>query len=440
MNDRIIEIENYWTRIVRDTAEFQQIADAENPEFNTVLKCLYNILKDGFINDLTENGAMRWEKILELPVSSTATLEERKVRILTYLSIRRPYTIRVLKQMITNLLGEDNFELSIDNDAQTLRIVMPNDVLSKLDQVKELSNRVIPQNLAVEYDSYPLPIGYTRLEYLESTGTQYIDTKVPPAGDMRILVDVMPTAWNYVNYVFGNVQRSGANIVFSLNYNGAHEKSGIYRYGTQFIYFKGNTHSLDTRYNYEFDGHKVYRNGSEPYVLNGGTINPEEFEGTNSLLLFASRHDNWNLSAAGSKKIWRFTVERKGKKVIEFIPALDPTGAPCMYDTVSKKPFYNSGSGDFVYPTEEAPAASVGLNDKFYAKRTEHGIRKLYRVPEGCTMSKDEYAAKNGFKELVEPPMPQEGYWVPEWHETETQLICEWVETEPPIEEGIENE
>jgi len=27
------------------------------------------------------------------------------------------------------------------------------------------------------------------------------------------------------------------------------------------------------------------------------------------------------------------------------------------------------------------------------------------------------------------------GYWVPEWRETDTQLICEWVETEPPTEE-----
>ena len=130
----------------------------------------------------------------------------------------------------------------------------------------------------------------------------------------------------------------------------------------------------------------------------------------------------------------------RAQHVFDCVPALDPTGTPCMYDTVSRKPFYNSGTGDFLYPTNEAPAAVIDLDAKFYAKLTEHGVRRLYHVPKGYTGSMDEYAAKNGFKELVEPPMPQEGYWAPQWRETDTQLICEWVETEPPTEEGIEND
>lgn len=114
-----------------------------------------------------------------------------------------------------------------------------------------------------------------------------------------------------------------------------------------------------------------------------------------------------------------------------YVPALDPTGAPCMYDTVSRKTFYNSGTGDFIYPTDAAPAVSADLDEKFYAKLTEHGVRRLYHVPHGYTGSKDQYATENGYKELVEPPMPLEGYWTPEWRETETQLILEWVEAEP---------
>lgn len=106
-----------------------------------------------------------------------------------------------------------------------------------------------------------------------------------------------------------------------------------------------------------------------------------------------------------------------------------------MYDTVNKVFKTNMGTGDFLYPTDAALAMSAGLDEKFYAKLTEHGVRRLYHVPTGCNMTKDEYAAANGFKELVEPPMPSEGYWMPEWRETETQLICDWVETEPPIEE-----
>lgn len=431
MNDRIIEIENYWTRVVRDTAEFQQIADAENPEFNTVLKCLYNILKDGFINDLTENGAMRWEKILGLPVAPDATLEERKVQILTYLSIRRPYTWRVLKQMLTGLLGEDKFEISLDNDTQTLTIDISNDVLSKLDQVKELSNRVIPQNLVVEYDSYPFPISYTRLEYLESTGTQYIGTDIiPSASDgyelvysQDILNDDVARAcfggWNYPNIRWQYGERGSLHADFCWMW------AGFVGYAVGGYLAKGEKRTLRiTADDITLDG-TAMRLGSTSSSPNVSSIRPIHIFG--------------NGTSFTNCKVWLFRY-KNGNAQHEFIPALDPTGAPCMYDLVTRTPFYNSGTGDFIYPTDAAPAVSADLDEKFYAKRTEHGIRRLYHVPEGCTMSKDEYAAKNGFKEILEPPMPQEGYWVPEWRETETQLICEWVETEPPTEEGIEND
>lgn len=150
MNDRTIEIERYWTRIVRDTAEFQQIAAAENPEFNTVLKCLYNILKDGFINDLTEYGVRRWEKILELPVAPTATLEERKVAILTYLSIRRPYTIRILKNMLSTIMGDGNYSLNINNDTSTLTVKIADDKYRA--DVLMLMQRVLPQELILNFE------------------------------------------------------------------------------------------------------------------------------------------------------------------------------------------------------------------------------------------------------------------------------------------------
>lgn len=34
------------------------------------------------------------------------------------------------------------------------------------------------------------------------------------------------------------------------------------------------------------------------------------------------------------------------------------------------------------------------------------------------------------YEEIVEPPMPTDGYWTPQWIETDTQLICNWVEAE----------
>lgn len=136
-------------------------------------------------------------------------------------------------------------------------------------------------------------------------------------------------------------------------------------------------------------------------------------------------------------KIYNFSLSENGRTKQNLIPALDETDTPCMFDTVSNKAFYNDGTGDFLYPGASSQIVTSDLDETFYAKKTEHGIKRLYKVPSDCTLSKDEYAQLNGYKQLVEPPIPQTGYWTHRWTETDSQLICEWIESEAPIEETI---
>lgn len=117
--------------------------------------------------------------------------------------------------------------------------------------------------------------------------------------------------------------------------------------------------------------------------------------------------------------------------VKNLIPALGPTGAPCLYDTVNNTAWYNSGSGQFAYPAT-SPTMTTDLENKFYGKKSEYGIQKLYKTPDNYSGTMKDYVFEFGFKEIVEPPKPEEGYWIPEWTETDTQLILQWIETEPP--------
>lgn len=48
-----------------------------------------------------------------------------------------------------------------------------------------------------------LPSGYTPLEYIESTGTQYIDTGFKPNQDTRVVLDVEPTTSQDTKTIFG---------------------------------------------------------------------------------------------------------------------------------------------------------------------------------------------------------------------------------------------
>lgn len=145
---RIVDINTYWATIVKDTAQFGQIAVAENPEFNRLADCIFRALKDSFIHSATEYGVKRWESMLQIAPSAGDTLEDRKARILTYLNLKLPYTWRVLKQLIEGIVGDEMYEITLNNDTQTLSIEVSD---AKRDAVKDLVSRVIPMNLNVVY-------------------------------------------------------------------------------------------------------------------------------------------------------------------------------------------------------------------------------------------------------------------------------------------------
>ena len=48
-------------------------------------------------------------------------------------------------------------------------------------------------------------------------------------------------------------------------------------------------------------------------------------------------------------KMYKFVMKDSNTLVRNYIPALDAYGTPCMFDTVTRTPFYNQGTGEFLY-------------------------------------------------------------------------------------------
>lgn len=161
MEIREVKIEEYWPLIVKNTVEFGQIAAAENPEFNRLAKCIYQVLQESFVHDATEYGVKRWESILGINPASGATLDDRKATILTYLSVKVPYTWRVLKQMLVPVLGgEDKFVMEYINDES--KLVLHTDRLNDamLATVSDLLERVLPQNIEVARYNHHIEVNW----------------------------------------------------------------------------------------------------------------------------------------------------------------------------------------------------------------------------------------------------------------------------------------
>lgn len=347
---------------------------------------------------------------------------------------------KVLAEKIEKVLEKDNCKVSFDKAANKATVAVALDTTeSQLADVQSLLDRVLPPNLAAAIEwANGLPIDYTPLEYIESSGTQYIDTGILPKGSFKVAFSVLSRVWdglNISNPVFFSYENTKW-FFYSMNWQGIYLTAGQRGYGSQrytLAYPPG--HELNVRYDIVCDKNKTIRNGVEIGAINGEFVE-EDFEFSRINIFLFNRTDD--KSKPTSKVLYNFSIEDNGTPVVNYIPALNPEGQPGLYDTVSKVFKTNIGTGDFLYPGKETESTTYSLRNRMYAKLTEHGVRRLYHVPKDCTMTKDEYAIANEFKELVEQPMPSEGYWVPEWRETETQLILDWVETEPPVEEEIQ--
>ena len=188
-----------------------------------------------------------------------------------------------------------------------------------------------------------LPSGYTKLNYLESTGTQYIDLGVTPLEiiKMQLIFDYKITDYANNSVLFGATDYFYIHQLFVYT---SHEKVGLqWCYGTPdwtLIVDK------DTkRHNIKID--LLTKNAlvdGESYEI---TINNNQAIKLN-IYLFCRNTKNTATSFI-SARIYSFKIQNGDELYRNFVPALDTKNRPCLYDTVSHKPFYNQGKGEFLY-------------------------------------------------------------------------------------------
>lgn len=181
-----------------------------------------------------------------------------------------------------------------------------------------------------------LPDGFTRVEYLQSTGTQYINTNIKPNSETGTYVKGL-----WVGGGSGNNVDGAGNILMTAHIG--NDNSAGYAY-------KGSWHSIGGFLTSDiFEGSLNYL-GNKTAKLRTINKNFSEslpnvtFSTSNNLHLFNPSGYNYN----GQWRIYSYKVTQGTEIILNFIPCLDENNIPCMYDLVSQKPFYNQGSGTFL--------------------------------------------------------------------------------------------
>lgn len=145
---------NYLPEVLRNFREFREIFETEEPELLKVQEELLKVLNDFFIEDATERGIKRWEKILKIIPKGTDSLEDRKFRITTYITRRLPFTLRILEQLLETLCGKNNYEIELRHNDYEIEVRINLADNNNIMDILSLLEIVIPANLIQILKSY----------------------------------------------------------------------------------------------------------------------------------------------------------------------------------------------------------------------------------------------------------------------------------------------
>lgn len=182
-----------------------------------------------------------------------------------------------------------------------------------------------------------LPSGYTELEYIQSSGTQYIDTGFKPNQDTRVVTkfDMMQTDTTW-RKLWGSGSGS-YNLDFAL-WNSGTTKLQSY-YGT-----KTNDAVPITDMSLNVDANKnIWKYSGETI-----TFDKNNFTCAYSMYIFNVNKDNSPAYLPGMMKLYLFKIYDNDVLVRDFIPCKNPSGTVGLYDSVNNQFYQNAGSGTFI--------------------------------------------------------------------------------------------
>ena len=183
-----------------------------------------------------------------------------------------------------------------------------------------------------------------RVQYLESSGTQYIDTGIIPTWDTTFTAtyEYLSTVSGSGNYdMIAGVRTTSAQATryYPISLNGSLLKER-YVFSTKAV---SKTHLARARHTIVFndENHHVVVDGDDL-----GAFTAQLSESTRTCWLFGANSEistHWYSAA----RIYECTLVTNGVPARTFIPVVDENGEACMFDEVEQKLYRNLGTGSF---------------------------------------------------------------------------------------------
>lgn len=208
-----------------------------------------------------------------------------------------------------------------------------------------------------------LPNEYTQVEYIESTGTQYIDTRYKPNAKTSINVKYYPAQASTFMCIYGTQDSTGSNrfyglisstqFRFQINSNASNPPNfwGLNKNGTFNENKNGTFAETQCVVDLTVDNvNKKVSIKSDEYtgdISFSGTVFGNNLNCTYNMLLL-SRSTTGTAGNNFSGRIYGFSIKDNNIPARNFVPARrNSDNVLGMYDTVSNTFFINQGTGTF---------------------------------------------------------------------------------------------
>lgn len=202
----------------------------------------------------------------------------------------------------------------------------------------------------VEKENSALPEGYTQVEYIQSSGTQYIDTGFKPNQDTRVVMDcnVMggspPVIFGAMNswvsnaFFYGTVTNMSS---LSICYGSTSYSPTVSGAGRHIIDMNKNVLSLDS-----------------VVVL---TCNETTFQSSYNMCLFEYNNGGTVSTKGTILSIYSCQIYDNGTLIRDYIPCINASRSAGLYDLVNSAFYANAGSGTFTVGAEIEPETTYEL-------------------------------------------------------------------------------
>ena len=192
--------------------------------------------------------------------------------------------------------------------------------------------------MAFEKSGGGLPSSYTAVNYLQSSGTQYIDTGRKLTQDSDITIDFRIVGEINRNAgIFGSRQSASENNLALFQITSPNTFNGDF---SEYQKHRFTTASSLERTKIRMNKAGVWVND----ILKKSWSDVADFETPTNGLIFDVGNNNWS----GNKAVMRLYSYTDGDAQ-RLVPCLDTNGVPCLYDLIGKTALYNQGTGAFTW-------------------------------------------------------------------------------------------